>query len=104
MSHVSELDLRDAAVARARALLLAGEHLGQEDGIRLYEAPLRELGSLANAFARDRHGDRVSFTVNRQLNPTTVCVLSCKVCDYAKKPDAPGAYTVPKEPPPPHVG
>ena len=37
MSHVSELDLRDAAVARARALLLAGEHLGQEDGIRLYE-------------------------------------------------------------------
>ena len=97
MSHVSELDLRDAAVARARALLLAGEHLGQEDGIRLYEAPLMELGSLANAFARDRHGDRVYFTVNRQLNPTNVCVLSCKFCDYAKKPGAPGAYTMTKE-------
>ena len=94
MSHVSELDLRDGAVARARALLLAGEHLGQEDGIRLYEAPLMELGSLANAFARDRHGDRVYFTVNRQLNPTNVCVLSCKFCDYAKRPDDPTAYTM----------
>src|SRR5437867_12259674 len=94
MSHVSELDLRDGAVARARARLLAGEHLGQEDGIRLYEAPLMELGSLANAFARDRHGDRVYFTVNRQLNPTNVCVLSCKFCNYAKRAGEADAYTM----------
>jgi aminodeoxyfutalosine synthase len=56
-----------------------------------------ELGRLAHAFARDRHGDRVFFTVNRQLNPTNVCVLACKFCDYAKKPGAPGAYTMTKD-------
>jgi aminodeoxyfutalosine synthase len=47
--------------------------------------------------ARDRHGDRVYFTVNRQLNPTNVCVLACRFCDYAKKPGAPGAYTMTKD-------
>ncbi len=97
MSHVSELELRDPAVALAQHRLLAGESLDQEDGLRLYDAPLMELGRLANAFARDRHGDHVYFTVNRQLNPTNVCVLSCKFCDYARKPGAEGAYTMTKD-------
>ena len=97
MSHLAELELNDAALARSRDRLVAGEALGPEDSVRLFDAPLMELGRLANAFARDRHGDRVYFTVNRQLNPTNVCVLSCKFCDYAKKPGAPGAYTMTKE-------
>ena len=76
---------------------MAGEPLSQAEGVRLFDAPVMELGRLAHAFARDRHGDRVYFTVNRQLNPTNVCVLACKFCDYAKKPDAPGAYTMDRE-------
>jgi len=96
-SHVQALTLRDETVTRAQHKLLAGEPLTQEDGVRLYDAPLMELGRLANALTRDRHGDRVYFTVNRQLNPTNVCVLACKFCDYAKKPGADGAYTMTKE-------
>jgi aminodeoxyfutalosine synthase len=92
--HLLRLKPRDPAVAAARAALLEGERLSQEAGLRLYDAPVVELGRLANAFARDRHGDRVYFTVNRQLNPTNVCVLSCKFCDYAKKPGAPDSYTM----------
>ena len=92
--RVAALALRDPRVAEARRKLLGGEPLTQEDGVRLFDAPLLELGRLADACARDRHGDRVYFTVNRQLNPTNVCVLACKFCDYAKKPGAPGAYTM----------
>jgi aminodeoxyfutalosine synthase len=84
-------------VARARDQLLAGDRLDQEDGVRLFDAPLMELGRLADAVARDRHGDRIYFTVNRQLNPTNVCVLSCRFCDYAKKPSDPKAYTMTRE-------
>ena len=87
----------DPAVAAARRVLLEGGRLGQEDGVRLFDAPLLELGRLAGAFARDLHGERVYFTVNRQLNPTNVCVLSCRFCDYAKKPGAADAYTMTKE-------
>src|SRR5215470_2525746 len=93
-SFVSQLQLRDPRVSAARDALVAGEHLDQESGVRLFDAPLLEVGRLADAFARDRHGDRVYFTVNRQLNPTDVCVLSCRFCDYAKRPGDPTATTM----------
>jgi aminodeoxyfutalosine synthase len=96
-TNFSPLALRDPTVAAAQRKLLAGERLTQEDGVRLFDAPLLDLGRLANAYARDQHGDRVFFTVNRQLNPTNVCVLSCKFCDYAKKPGDPTAYTMTRE-------
>ena len=95
--HLSTIRVTDPAVRAARETILSGGRLDQADGLRLYDSPVLELGRLANAMARDRHGDRVFFTVNRQLNPTNVCVLSCKFCDYAKKPGAPDAYTMTKE-------
>ena len=95
--HLSAVRLADPSLDQARRVLLDGGHLSQEQGVRLFEAPLLELGRLANALARDRHGDRVYFTVNRQLNPTNVCVLACKFCDYAKKPGDPAAYTMTRE-------
>jgi aminodeoxyfutalosine synthase len=95
--HVAALRLRDPVVTAARDRLLQGGRLTQEEGVRLFDAPLLELGGLADALARDRHGERVYFTVNRQLNPTNVCVLSCKFCDYAKKPGAPDSYTMTRE-------
>ena len=96
-THLAALALRDPVVTAAQRTLLDGGRLTQEDGVRLFDAPVLELGRLADAFARDLHGERVYFTVNRQLNPTNVCVLSCRFCDYAKKPGAPGAYTMTKE-------
>jgi aminodeoxyfutalosine synthase len=92
--NLRAIRLRDPNVIAAREKLLARDPLTQQDGIRLFDAPVMELGRLANAYARDLHGERVYFTVNRQLNPTNVCVLACKFCDYAKKAGAPGAYTM----------
>ncbi len=96
-AHVTALKPRDPLVAAAREKLLAGESLSQPEGVRLFDAPVLELGRLADAVARDRHGDRVYFTVNRQLNPTNVCVLACRFCDYAKKPGDPTSYTMTKD-------
>jgi len=95
--RLAALDLGHPLVESARRRLLEGGRLSQEEGLRLYDAPVLELGRLANAVAMDRHGDRIYFTVNRQLNPTNVCVLACKFCDYARKPGAPGAYTMTPE-------
>jgi aminodeoxyfutalosine synthase len=96
-THLAAFQPRDSAVAAAQRTLLDGARLTQEDGVRLFDAPLLELGRLADACARDLHGERVYFTVNRQLNATNVCVLGCRFCDYAKKPGEPGAYTMTKE-------
>jgi aminodeoxyfutalosine synthase len=93
-TYLEQISIRDPVVRAAQSKLAAGGRLGQEDGVRLFDAPVMDLGRLADALARDRHGDRVYFTVNRQLNPTNVCVLSCRFCDYAKKPGDAGAYTM----------
>ena len=37
---------------------------------------------------------RTYFNVNRHINPTNVCVASCKLCAFGRKPDGPGAYTM----------
>jgi aminodeoxyfutalosine synthase len=95
--NVSRLHLSDPRVEEARRTLMEGGRIGQEAGAALFQAPVLELGRLADALARDRHGERVYFTVNRQLNPTNVCVLSCRFCDYAKKPGASDAYTMTRE-------
>jgi aminodeoxyfutalosine synthase len=95
--HLRAVRIKDSNVLAAREKLLAGESLTQEDGTRLFDSPVLELGLMANAYARDLHGDRVFFTVNRQLNPTNVCVLACKFCDYAKKAGADDAYTMTRE-------
>jgi aminodeoxyfutalosine synthase len=95
--HLSTFRPRDPVIEDARLKLLDGRSLSQEDGVRLFDAPLLELGRLADSLARDRHQDRVYFTVNRQLNPTNVCVLTCRFCDYAKKPGAAGSYTMTRE-------
>jgi aminodeoxyfutalosine synthase len=96
-THLAALRLRDPAAIAAQRTLLGGGRLTEADGVALFAVPLLELGRLAGAFTRDRHGDRVCFTVNRQLNPTSLCVLSCRFCDYAKKPGQSGAYTLTKE-------
>jgi len=95
--HLSAVRVSHPAAVEAQRILLEAGRLTQAQGIRLYDAPVLELGRLANALARDWHGDRVYFTVNRQLNPTNVCVLACKFCDYAKKPGAADAYTMTRE-------
>jgi aminodeoxyfutalosine synthase len=95
--HLSAVRVAHPAAEEARRTLLDGGRLTQAQGLKLYDAPVLELGRMANALARDWHGDRVYFTVNRQLNPTNVCVLACKFCDYAKKPGAAGSYTMTRE-------
>ena len=55
---------------------------------------LLALGYLAHHVRVKLHGMRTYFNVNRHINPTNVCVASCKLCAFGRKPDAPGAYTM----------
>src|SRR3990172_4630179 len=75
--------------------VFAGERLSFDDGLTLYRsADLLALGYLANHVREKLHGNVVYFNVNRHINPTNVCVASCKLCAFGRKPDAPGAYTM----------
>ena len=73
--------------------LLEGERLSLEDGMRLFETwDLPAVGRMADHVKSQRSGENVFFVLNRHLNPTNICVLSCSFCDYAKKKGDPDAY------------
>jgi len=72
-----------------------GIRLDEADGITLYRSPdLLAVGYMANHVREQRHGNRTYFNVNRHINPTDVCVASCKLCAFGKKSRDPRAYTM----------
>lgn len=89
------LRLEDVALRPIAEKVLAGERLTFEEGVGLYRSnDLLTLGYLANHVREKLHGMRTYFNVNRHINPTNVCVASCRLCAFGRKPDAPGAYTM----------
>jgi aminodeoxyfutalosine synthase len=85
--------LRDPRLRPLADKVQAGERLTREDGLLLFESDdLHGVGRLADVAKSRRHGDRVFFVMNRYVNPTNVCVLSCSFCDFARKPGEAGAF------------
>ena len=83
----------DTRLDRICAKVCARERLSRDDGLTLFETgDLLGLGWLADHVKTRLHGDRVHFVINRYINPTNVCVLSCRFCDFARKPGRPGAF------------
>ena len=71
----------------------AGERLNGDDGLILYRTPdLLGVGWMANQVRERLHGNKTFFNVNRHINPTDVCVASCKLCAFGKKAKDPTAY------------
>ena len=89
-----EIAFRDPALHRVWERVLGGHRLELTDGLTILETwDLPALGRMADYVARERHGERVYFTLNRQLNPTNICVLDCAFCDFAARPrNDPKAY------------
>ncbi len=80
-------ELRDLAER-----VMAGERLSEADGLRLLETTdLHALGALANTMRQRKVGNRASYIVNRYINYSNYCILSCQFCAFArKKRDADG--------------
>ncbi len=76
----------------------AGDRLSLEDGVRLLETTdIAAVGKIADHAKRQKSGEKVYFVINRHINPTNVCVLSCSFCDYARKKGEKGAYEMTTE-------
>jgi len=80
-------ELRDVAEK-----VLAGERLTEGDGLRLLGTrDLHALGALAGWVRQRKVGNRALYLVNRYINYSNYCVLSCQFCAFArKKRDADG--------------
>ena len=91
----SDLVLDDIQLRPVAENVMAGERLGFEDAVTLFRSnDLLAIGYLANSVRQKLYGKLTYFNVNRHINPTNVCVASCRLCAFGRKPDAPGAYTM----------
>ncbi len=73
----------------------AGERLSYDDGVVMFRShDILSIGYMANLVRERLHGDVTYFNVNRHINPTDVCVASCRLCAFGKKAKDPHAYTM----------
>ena len=70
----------------------AGERISEADALRLFESKdLNAVGAIADFARQKKVGDRASYIVNRYVNYSNYCILSCQFCSFArKKRDADG--------------
>jgi aminodeoxyfutalosine synthase len=85
----------DARLRPILAKIERGERLTFDDGIAMYRSPdILALGYMANIVRERIHGNITFFNVNRHINPTDVCVASCRLCAFGKRVRDPKAYTL----------
>jgi aminodeoxyfutalosine synthase len=67
--------------------VVAGERISEADALRLFESKdLNAVGAIAD-FARQKKtgNNRASYIINRYINYSNYCILSCQFCSFAKK-------------------
>ncbi len=86
--------IRDARLERIAEKIERGERLSLEDGRLLFTTPdLWTVCGLADRVRRRLHADAAYYNVNRHLNYSNVCVLSCRFCEFYRRDGQDGAYT-----------
>ncbi len=71
----------------------SGIRLTAGDGLLLYNTPdIWTVCELAHLVRTRLHGDTVFFNINRHINYSNVCALSCTFCSFYRKKDDDGAY------------
>jgi aminodeoxyfutalosine synthase len=70
----------------------AGVRITEADALRLFESTeLNAVGAIADLARARKVGNRASYIVNRYINYSNYCILSCQFCAFArKKRDADG--------------
>jgi len=84
---VQRSDLRDLYDKVASA-----QRINESDALRLFEThDLNTLGAIADLARQRKTGNRASYILNRYINYSNYCILSCQFCAFArKKRDADG--------------
>ena len=85
--------IRDPALEPIAAKVEAGERLTIQDGELLFATPdIWSVCGLADKVRRGLHGDVTYYNINRHLNYSNICALSCKFCEFYRKRGDEGAY------------
>lgn len=75
----------DASLKKIGEKVLAQQRITPEEGITLFEkGDVTFLGALANQMRERMHGHKTYFNRNFHIEPTNVCIFTCKFCAYSR--------------------
>jgi len=75
----------DTALKNIAQKVNDGKRITDEECLVLFEkGSLAFVGALANFIREKMHGDKTYFNRNFHIEPTNVCVFSCKFCSYSR--------------------
>jgi aminodeoxyfutalosine synthase len=76
---------KDISLKNIAIKVKQGERITDEECILLFQhADLPFVGILANFVRENLHGNKTYFNRNFHIEPTNVCVFSCKFCSYSQ--------------------
>jgi aminodeoxyfutalosine synthase len=86
------LSLRQSDLRDIYDKVVADERISDQDALRLFESKdLNAVGAIADFVRARKCGNRASYILNRYINYSNYCILSCQFCAFArKKRDADG--------------
>ncbi len=71
------------------------ERISLDEARILYnQADLLSLGEIAGEIAREKTGNDVGFIIDRNINYSNVCAISCQFCNFYRKKNDDDAYIV----------
>ena len=74
------------------------ERLTFDDGMVIMDTPdLHSVGMMADYVKRKKAGDKVYFVVNRHVNPSNICAISCRFCAFGTTKKSANAYELSHE-------
>jgi aminodeoxyfutalosine synthase len=84
--------VRNGSIASLYAKVAGGERLSEADALTLFESKdLNGLAAIADLARQKKTGNRGTYILNRYINYSNYCILSCDFCSFArKKRDADG--------------
>ncbi|MFM2155361.1 MAG: aminofutalosine synthase MqnE [Bacteroidota bacterium] len=76
----------DEQITKISTKVFKGERISDDDALYLFKyAELSEIGVLANYVREKKNGKHTYFNRNFHIEPTNLCVFSCKFCSYSQE-------------------
>ena len=73
--------------------VVAGERINDTEALRLYRSTdINALGLIANVVRERKNGNRATYILNRYINYSNICILSCQFCAFGARKRDPHAF------------
>ncbi|HEV3210493.1 MAG TPA: radical SAM protein, partial [Chthoniobacterales bacterium] len=73
----------------------AAERIDDQEAVQLYRSTdINALGLIANVIRERKNGNRATYILNRYINYSNICILSCQFCAFGARKRDPHAFEI----------